>query len=214
MTPAQMVRWSGILLIAGGVCFALFLLVHPYNDVAGAHAAHNRAWIPAHSFHFFGALFTLFGLIGLYFRHFESTGRLGVIGFVLAFIGTAMFVGTGMITATTWPVIADAHPTFVDEDGPMFKDPLTLGATLTTYIFLAAGYAVFGLALWRGKAAPAAACVVLVAGVLLFSVPVEPVGPVPWFVRMGGAVIFGAGLAWLGYRLWAGERAPAIAPAL
>src|SRR5215204_6499984 len=148
MSPTQVIRWSGAMLVLGGICLALFLLVHPYGEVAGAHVAHEDAWIPAHSFHFFGALFTLFGLVGLYAKRWEALGRAGFVAFVLAFIGTAMFVGTGMITATLWPAIADDYPEFVSEDGGMFEDTLTAGATTATYVFLSLGYVLLGAVMW------------------------------------------------------------------
>ncbi len=211
MSPVQMLRWSGLALALGGICFMLFLIVHPYGEVAGEHVAHNNAWIPAHSFHFFGALFALFGLMGLYVRHWEAVGRLGFVAFVLAFIGTAMFVGTGMITAAIWPAIAEDYPPFVAEDGGMFEDPLSAGATTATYVFLSLGYVLLGAVMWRKTLIPAPAAVLLMAGILLFSSPVEPVGPVPWIARYAGAVSFGAALAWIGYLQWASDPpAPAV----
>jgi hypothetical protein len=202
MSPVQMLRWSGLSFALGGVCFMLFLVVHPYGEVAGEHVAHNDAWIPAHSFHFFGAMFALFGLVGLYVRHWEPLGKLGFVAFVLAFIGTAMFVGTGMITATLWPAIAEDYPPFVAEDGGMFEDPLTAGATTATYVFLSLGYVLLGVVLWRKRLAPLFACIILAVGILLFSAPVDPVGPAPWIARYAGAVTFGAALAWIGYLQW------------
>jgi hypothetical protein len=38
----------------------------------------------------------------------------------------------------------------------------------------------------------------LIVGVLLFSAPVEPLGPAPWILRIAGGVVFGVGLARLG----------------
>lgn len=204
-----MLRWSGLSFALGGVCFMLFLIVHPYGEVAGEHVAHNNAWIPAHSFHFFGALFALFGLVGVYVRHWDPLGRPGFVAFVMAFIGTAMFVGTGMITATLWPAIAEDYPPFVAENGGMFEDPLTAAATTATYVFLSLGYGLLGAVMLRKHLIPWPAAVLLVAGILLFSAPVDPVGPAPWFARYAGAVTFGAALAWIGYLQWRSNEGPA-----
>ncbi|MEO8538655.1 MAG: hypothetical protein ABI577_02865 [bacterium] len=210
MSPAQMIRWSGLALALGGICFMLFLIVHPYGEVAGAHVAHNSAWKPAHSFHFFGAMFTLFGLVGLYAWRWEPLGKLGFAAFVLAFIGTAMFVGTGMITAALWPAIAKDYPPFVAKDGGMFEDPLVAGTTTATYVFLSLGYVLLGAVLWRKQLAPVGACALLMVGILMFSAPVDPVGPAPWIARYLGAIVFGAALAWLGYLQWRSNPAPAL----
>src|SRR5215471_13245221 len=99
MAPLTLVRLSGASLVLGGLCLALFMLVHPYGEIAGAHAAHSLRWVPAHSLHFLGALLTVLGLPAVYARQMRQTGVLGLIGTALAIAGTAMYVGTGMITA-------------------------------------------------------------------------------------------------------------------
>jgi hypothetical protein len=188
-------------MILGGASLAAFLLLHPYGMVAGAHSARTLTWLPAHSLHFVGALLTLFGLAGFYIRYLGALGRLGFAAFGVAFAGTAMFVGTGMITALLWPVIAEYSPDFVAADGPMFTQPLTRIAIDGTYTVLVIGYLLLGLAILRAGVAPWPAAALLMAGIVLFSAPVAPVGPVPWIVRVIGAVVFGSALAWLGWRL-------------
>ena len=39
-------------------------------------------------------------------------------------------------------------------------------------------------------------------GIVLFSSPVEPVGPLLFFLRVVGALVFGAALISIGYLLW------------
>ncbi len=209
MAPQTIVRWSGAALAAGGLCLALFMLVHPYGEIAGAHASHSARWVPAHSLHFVGALLTLLGLPGLYARQMRQTGVLGLVGTVLAMVGTAMFVGTGMITAFVWPVIAQTAPGFVSADGPMFRDPLTTFATDTPYVAMVLGYAILAIASIRGRALPTETAVVLVIGIVLFSSPVEPVGPFPFLLRVVGALVFGGALMVIGWLLWVRPSLPA-----
>jgi hypothetical protein len=189
------------MLILGGISFALFMLLHPYGQLAGAQAAQQPTWIPAHTFHFLGALCTLFGLVGLYSLLAESAGRIGQWGFVLALIGMAMFTGTGMITAYLWPVIADYAPEFVAADGPMFNVPLAARTIEATYLFMVVGFGLLGLAIARSGKLPQQAGWLLIVGIVLFSVPVEPFGPFPWIVRVVGGLTFGAALAWIGLLL-------------
>ncbi len=209
VSQTTVVRWSGVALALGGVFFAIFMLLHPFDQLEGPVAV-RPVWVAAHSFHFLGALFTLLGLGGLYSSQREATGWLGLTGFVLAFIGTAMFVGTGLITAYIWPVIAGHDPSFVEPGGPMFNHPLTSGVTMAPYIFMVLGYLLFGAMALRAGALPRWGLALLMAGIVLFSVPVHPVGPVPWVVRVIGAVVFGSGLVWLGCALWrrAGQSRP------
>ena len=209
MAPETLVRWSGASLIGGGLCFALFMLVHPYGEIAGAHAAHSVRWVPAHSLHFVGALLTLLGLPALYARQMRQTGVLGLIGTALAIAGTAMYVGTGMITAFIWPVIAQTTPGFVSADGPMFRDPLPTFATDAPYVTMVLGYALIAIASIRSRALPIESALVLIVGIVLFSSPVEPVGPLPFLFRVIGALVFGGALISIGYLLWVRPLLPA-----
>lgn len=198
MREPRLIRWSGLALVLAGLSFALFLLLHPYGQLAGAEAARQSTWIPAHTFHFLGALFSLLGLVGLGRLLNGRLNRTGRLGLLLAFVGMAMFTGTGMITAFLWPVIADYAPGFVAADGPMFQDPLTARSIESTYVLLVLGFGLLGAAIgWTGLL-PRAAGWLLVVGIVLFSAPVEPFGPLPWLARVAGGLVFGAALIWLG----------------
>src|SRR5581483_11353390 len=121
MTAAALMRWSGLALILGGLCIALFvLLLLPVGGFFGAEHGRSPLWVPAHSFHLIGALFTLGGLVGLYTVQADRMGSLGFAGFLLAFVGTALFVATGALTALVWPVLVAAAPSLIDLSGALF----------------------------------------------------------------------------------------------
>jgi hypothetical protein len=209
-------RRGGYLLVMSGVAFALFMLLHPYDELAGVHGPHSATWVPSHTFHFLGALLALFGLLAVREHLIPPGSPWGTAAFAIAFTGTAMFVGTGMITAFLWPAIADHAPSFVAEDGPMFTDTLAAGAITVTYVLLVAGYIALAIVLMRGGAISGVVAGLLIAGVMLFSAPVEPLGPAPWILRVVGGVVFGAGLACLGLALRSGAHAlkPGVRPAV
>jgi hypothetical protein len=191
--------------MVGGVLLAAFIILHPYNMLAGAHGALMGSWIPAHTLHFFGALFTLFGLVQLRERWSASLDRLGRAGLLVAFVGTAMFVGTGMITAFVWPVIAHHDPGFVAAKGPMFTDALTARSIEATYACLIVGFVLLAIGLGRAGLVSGLDAAALGVGVVMFGAPVEPIGPVPWILRVAGGVVFGAGLVRTGLALRAAE---------
>jgi hypothetical protein len=209
-------RQTGLALVASGVSFALFMILHPYDQLAGTHGPHSSAWVPAHTFHFLGALLALFGLLELRDRWPVRSGW-AKLGFIAAFTGTAMFVGTGMITAFLWPAIAEHAPGFVVADGAMFTDTLASGSITATYAFLVVGYIALAVTLNRARAISTLDTALLVVGVLMFSAPVDPLGPAPWFIRVAGGIVFGAGLARLGWSLRARDEVPSpatrVAPA-
>ncbi len=116
-----------------------------------------------------------------------------------------MFVGTGMITAFIWPMLAERAPGVVEISGAMFAPP-ALTALKLTAIFVPLGYILFGLATLCARILPRWGTVLLIVGAVLGMIPPEPLGPMPWFGLVLGAVLFGAGSIWLGYALWMESR--------
>jgi hypothetical protein len=88
MSTAKLIRWSGLISILAGVLYALGALLHPAGEDLAAYT--NPNWVPAHQVYWVSAMLMLFGLVGLYARQVEKTGWLGLVGFVLAFIGTVL----------------------------------------------------------------------------------------------------------------------------
>lgn len=201
MSTGDLVRWSGVASMLGGISLAGFVIEHPWNRFVGAGVARTVAWRIAHTLHFAGAALMLLGLIGLYIVQRRRLGSLGVVGFVGALAGTAMFVGTGMITAFVFPMVAVQAPEALEAEGAMFSPPALLAFSLTA-VTLTLGYALFGFAMLRSNVLPRLATVLLVVGAILGMIPPQPLGAMPWAGLVLGGVLYGAGAVWLGYRLW------------
>jgi hypothetical protein len=197
-----MVRLSGLSCIVGGVCLAGFVLVHPWDRLLGAEIARTQRWQLAHTLHFVGALFALLGLLGIFERQRDKLGLFGLAGFVLSFIGNAMFLGTGMITAFIWPMLAVDAPAVVEPGGAIFKWPHSLFAFALTAVTLIVGYVIFGIAMLRVGVFPRWSVVMLVVGGILGMLPPKPMGMLPWGGLVFGGVLYGMALVWLGAILW------------
>lgn len=190
----SLIRASGIACIIGGASLAAFMLIHPWDQLMGAAIAQTPRWQLAHTFHFVGALFAVAGLIGIYLYQRERLGPAGLIGFALSFAGTAMFAGTGMITAFIWPMLAMDAPSTVDVGGAIFGTPRSAFAFGLTAVTTSVGYVVFGAAMLRTNAYPRLAVVALVVGAVIGMLPPHPVGPVPWAISVFGGVLYGVAL--------------------
>ena len=83
----------------------------------------------------------------------------------------------------------------------MFTDRLASGSITATYAFLVIGYVALAVSLKRADAIATIDAALLIVGVLMFSAPLDPLGPAPWFIRVAGGIVFGAGLARLGWSL-------------
>ena len=207
MSANAIIRPSAIACILGGILIAAFVLIHPWDQLMGAEIARTAQWRLAHTFHFAGAAFALLGLPGLYVLQHTALGRLGLTGFVLSLLGTAMFLGTGMITAFIWPMLAVYAPGCVEPGGPIFASPVSVLAFVVTALVLPAGYILFAVATLQAGVLPRVPTVALAIGATLGMLPPHPVGALPWWALVLGGVLYGAALIWLGCFLWSKDVA-------
>jgi hypothetical protein len=191
-------RWSGLAAMLGGICMILFVLVHPFGELDPPKVL-NGLWVLTNSLRVVGAILVLFGLMGLYVLQAEKAGRLGLVSFVLAFSGTALFVGNGMIIAYVLPPLAVHTPDLASFNGPLSKEPVFALSYVFMILLLLVSYLLFGVSIMRAQVLPPWAAVLLILGALLFF---EPPVLVPYVIPFVGALIFGMALAWLGSVLW------------
>lgn len=139
-------------------------------------------------------LLLLVGLAGLYVRQLEEDGGLlDMVGFLVAFCGTVMAVGTFWADAFIAPSLAREELRLLDAAPPR---ALAAGFTLS-YGSVALGWLLFGLATLRIGVYPRPASVLLVIGAALTWLPL-PLSGVP----------FSIAVAWIGYTLFSGKDAP------
>ena len=200
----------------GGVLFPLAALIHPNGEDLAAVNMPN--WVPAHLLGLVSVTLIHLGLIGLYARQVEETGRLGLVGFVLAFVGGAFASTTQYVTSTVIPLIAAQAPALFDQamTPPPFAPPVfVLGFVL--------GHVLFGLATMRAGVLPHWSGLLVIIGIVLFflgevsflaqRLAVPALQQVFELIRrlrvivLFGDVAFGLGLVWMGYALWSEKRA-------
>jgi hypothetical protein len=199
LSPHALIRASGIATIVGGILFALFPLLHPDHTESGFT---SWVWVPVHLMPNIGAILALFGLVGLLVRQLERAGWFGLIGFLVAFIGTASFVMGTMIEAFMIPFMGLQNPAF--EEGP---PPPGIGeAFMVITTLFALGYLLLGLATYRARVLPSSVGALLMIGALAMLgleqiAMIVGAGDALWVL---GPVLLGAGLAALGWSLWSG----------
>jgi len=137
---------------------------------------------------------TPLALVSLYFRQVEESGRLGFVGFVMAFIGAVLFSSVQFDEALLWRILAREAPALLDLTGPMFTSPGFSMIYLLMGVLYILGFVLFGIATIRGGVFPRAAAVLLIIGVPLFAGGFF----LPQLLRTVGAVLAGVGLVWMG----------------
>ena len=195
MSPHTLIRWSGLAAALGGLALILFALLHPDRNVS---YALEPFWVWEHQLGVIAFVLIPFGLIGLYGVQVERAGWLGLLGFVLAFAGTILYMGGIFMDTYFFPTLAAEAPQVVYSvlTAQLSGAPL-IGLGLGSGAFTL-GLMVLGLVTWRAGTLPRWSGLLLIVGAPLFG----PGSALPNIVQVGGAVILGAGLIWAGYAVW------------
>jgi hypothetical protein len=133
-----------------------------------------------------GALL-LGGMVGLYARQSEAAGRLGLVGFLLAFFATVFVEGDFYSNTLITPLVAQENPAILT-DSPLagiFQVWLPFD-----FVLLALGWLVLAASTVRARVYPRAASWFLLLGAVVALVPI-PLADLP----------FEATLGWLGFVL-------------
>jgi hypothetical protein len=121
-------------------------------------------WIATHSVRMGLALAAMFALLlaltGLYAAQAPGIGRLGLAGYLAAFLGTVLVAGDWWYEAFIAPAIREQAPELL-RTAP--GGSILLGAAITTATF-AAGWLIFGLATFRARVLHRRAAVLLAVG--------------------------------------------------
>ena len=209
ITASNLIRWSGLSAMVAGIIFAGIQPIHPPDVLA---SVNTSAFIIITSLKTVMCLFGLFGIAGLYARHVEETGWLGLAGYLLLTIFYAVQMCYAFTEPLILPLLTTAAPTFVESVMGMSSGdggPMNLGAFATIYSLVSLlyllGLLLFGIALFRARILSRWA-----AGLLACSGPLAIImSLLPHQIARLAAMPMGFALIWLGYALWSERRAPA-----
>jgi hypothetical protein len=119
-------------------------------------------------------------MIGLYIRQSEAAGKLGLVGFVLAFFGTVMVEGDFYTNTFVTPLVAREAPSFLDNPLSGFLQVWLL----FDFTLVGLSWLVLAAATVRAHVYPRAASWFLLAGALVALVPF-PLFNLPFDVALG-----------------------------
>ena len=121
MSLSGMIRWGGPVDVAGGVSFVIGELLNLLPALGAedlGEVAMTDSWVVQQLLFLLGAVLLLFGLFGLHARQSEAAGAPGIVGFLAAFLGTALNAGLSFDQAFLLPTLAAAAPEVVDAGPP------------------------------------------------------------------------------------------------
>ena len=195
MGPQNLIRWSGLALLAAGVLWLLSIF-HPPDTFEGMLAP---GWGLSHSITAAASVFLLYGLTGLYAYQVGKAGWLGLVGFILTLAATAMLTSAEIFSAALAPTLA-ANPATQPLVDPQQAGPfvLVIGgiAVLDTV-----GNILLGIAILRAGVLPRWAGLLIITGYGLLATGIG----LPALVGVAdtGILLSGLGYSWCGYRIWA-----------
>jgi hypothetical protein len=128
-------------------------------------------------------------------------GRLGLVGFVLGFLGTMLIAVSGNFGFLA-PVLAAESPQTIDA---INRYPPAAALNAVAFGGFVVGFVTFGVAMAKTASFPRPSGLLVAIGapsqVVGFALA-QLVSPGLWAVAVLGSVALGAGLAWPGYRMW------------
>ncbi|MBV9110323.1 MAG: hypothetical protein JO306_13005 [Gemmatimonadetes bacterium] len=202
-----LVRSTSAAFVAAGACLVLWATLHPWDHLTGAAVGQSVQWIAAHTFHFLSGLLLLGALAGFAVLRVREASRFGTVAAAVWFAGSALWTGTGMITAYVWPTLAAHAPAMTEASGPIFSPPHPL--IVVTNLLFSLGMVLTAIAMARAGLMSVAGAAVMALGGASILVPPHPIGPAPWAAFVAGAVLAGLGTAWMGISIRRLGTAPA-----
>ena len=195
---SSLMRWGGLAGIIGGAAVALAYLLHP--PTAPPEVVASPMWIVIHVLFLVSLVLGILNLVALQGRYLALGGPArGAIWCTLAITALIMIAGLDYAEIFIFPVLAVEFPEVVVRYGDGVSMPSVAFAFPASGVLFMVGYIGFGYELYRTRTVEPRATLLLMGGVLVFTVGLS--GFVPMLVVKMGAVLFGAGLGWVGASL-------------
>lgn len=201
MTKGELIRWAGMAAVISGILSVItdVIFFASLGDQPTRVAAASGTWLVTLLLTLVAGYLIFLALVGLFAVQHRESGGFGLIGFILASIGTALNLGYLWAGTFLVPALSQAAPEFLDA-ADTNPSGLVAAGFISTFVLYALGWAVFGIASLRARVLPALPTWLLIAGAIL--------GFVLGFAGLPfTATLMGVGVAWLGWGLWSGNRA-------
>ena len=194
MSTIGFIRAGGLLVIMSGVALGYSYVSHPEQMPPEVIA--SSSWLLIHVLFAVSLILGLLGTTALYAVSALRTGLLGLIGYLLLFVGMMMIFGLDYYEVFIAPFLAEHYPQVIVEWGAgdtmgMVAIAFPLSGTLTV-----TGYALLGWAWKRAAVVPGVIAIALILTAIAFGVGLSPVGGIQ--VARITAALFGAALVAVG----------------
>ena len=206
MQTNNLIRWSGLSFLIGGVLYAINGFFHLNNN--DPQVTFSPVWLSIQIIITIFYALDILGLLGLHSYQRDKAGLLGLIGIVLAIIGSTLTfissIGFAFVIPTVTAQLATPQsPTeLISSTGPL----AWIGTLVLAWIFaFIPGHILIGISVIRAGILPRwSGILIFIAMILVF---IGAASAQLFWLRNIGGVLSGAGLAWLGYFLFSDQKA-------
>jgi hypothetical protein len=182
MALSAISRRAGLLSVTAAVLIVLSQIMRlALSRLLGPDWATTPAYTVTYTVALLGMGSLLLGVTAIYARESAALGKVGLIGYLTAFLGTLMVAGDWWFEAFAIPMIATAAPAVLDLP---LSGPLLVGAIATVGLYTM-GWTLFGLAALRTGTFPRAAALLLVAGGLAGPLALSTPYQIPLAIAIG-----------------------------
>jgi len=201
VSPPNLIRLSGLAAVLGSVLFLVAEILSfatETEDFRRGEWATKTPYLFTWSLFLLGGVLLLMGLVGLYVRQSEAAGIYGLLGFVAAFLVTALAVGAIWSQLFSVPdlevELSMANPAGVPRVADQFVGGFSF--SMSFMVLFPFGWVLFGAATLRARVYPRAVAILLIVGAFLAFLPVPLSG-----------IVLDVAVAWLGFILFTGRGA-------
>ena len=194
MQSSNLIRWAGLAAVLSGVSSVIGDLLSLVVDLESAESAATTPYMLVFLLYLLGTVLLLLGLVGLYSSQSEPAGFLGLLGFLVAFLGTALVSGALWFELFITPSLAVEAPELAEAE-------LGLAGFAISFLLVVVGWVLFGVAALRARVYPRLAAALLIVGAVASLVPIPLSG-----------VVLSVAVAWLGLMLFTGRGMPSEQP--
>lgn len=202
MSERTLYRWAATALLVGAVATVVGFVAHPPGEPA---AMATPTWVWTHVLLWIGALAILPGLLGLYLHQREQLGRVSAAATALAGVGLLALSAAYALEGLVLPVLVAEAPAVI-QDFPLAPEwtAYRVGVAVSG-VALAAGFALFGVAMYRAAVLPRWPAALATLGAVVAAVQFL----LPRPLAVTAVVAFCLGLTGLGAGLWRSVPTPA-----
>ena len=182
MTLSRISRRAGMLSLTAAALIMLSQVMRLGGGrLLGPDWASTPAYTLTYSLALLGMGSLLLALTAIYTREFATLGRLGLIGYMTAFLGTLMVAGDWWFEAFAIPRIATEAPEVLG----LPPSGSVLAGAITTVGLYTVGWTLFGIAALRARAFVRAAALLLLAGGLAGPLALSTPYQIPLAIAIG-----------------------------